>query len=204
MYSHPQIADPVVIIPPSQEPITLTEAKLHLGEDQSARDAEITSLITASRQRVEKLTGLYLVDQTLELRLDGYPTSGAINLRGPLLGSATFYYTDADGDLQTLAADQYLTESSLRNRYPRIVQPYAVTWPYSIPVSDAVRIQWRAGFVDLTGSPTESMTLIPGPLLTAIKLHMEAFYDRDEKMMKILLDAVESICGNYRVDFGVA
>lgn len=199
-----QVAAPVVIIPPTAPPVSLTDMKLHLRQDETADDSMIEALTTAATQYVEKVTGLALVDQTLELRLDGYPVSRFIQLRGPLLQTLSFKYTDEDGDLQDVDADLYLTESSLKNVAPRIVPAYNATWPYSIPVSDSLRIQWRAGFVDRTGSPTESMTQIPGPLLSAVKLHVEAHYDRDERTFKMLMDAVESLLGPYRVAFGVA
>lgn len=199
-----QVADPVVIIPPTEPPVSLTDMKIHLRQDETADDSMIEALTTAATQYVEKVTGLALVDQTLELRLDGYPVSRFIQLRGPLLQNLSFKYTDEAGDLQDVDSDLYIVESSLKNVAPRIVPAYNATWPYAIPVSDSLRIQWRAGFVDLTGSPTEAMTQIPGPLLSAVKLHVEAHYDRDERTFKMLMDAVESLLGPYRVSFGVA
>lgn len=201
-----QIADPVVIVEPTVEPVSTEEMKLHLrvDDDLTADDAMIDSLTTAARQYVEKATGLALIDQTLELRLDGYPAQRAIRLRGPLLEIVSFKYTDEDGDLQDIDADSYVIEASAKNRAPRIVQPYTVTWPYAVPNSDSIRVRWRAGFVDRTGSPTEALTLVPGPLVSAIKLHVEAHYDRDERTFDMLMKAVESLISPYRVSFGVA
>lgn len=199
-----QVADPVVIIPPSQPPVSLTDMKLHLRVDQSDDESMITALTTAATQYVEQITNLALVDQTLELRMSGYPVSRVVQLRGPYLSLLSYKYTDEAGDLQNIDADSYVIESSLKNVAPRIVPAYNVTWPYSIPVSDSLRIQWRAGFVDLTGSPTEDMTKIPGPLLSAVKLHVEAHYDRDERTFSMLMKAVDSLCAPYRVSFGVA
>lgn len=201
-----QVPDPVVIIDPSQPPVSLSDMRLHLRIDSgmTADDTMISALTTAATQYVEKLAGLALVDQTLELRLDAYPAQRFIPLRGPLLQLLSYKYTDADGVLQNQDADTYIVESSLKNIAPRIVPAYNATWPYAIPVSDSLRVQWRAGFVDLTGSPTEDMTKIPGPLLSAVKLHVEAHYERDERTFRMLMSAVDALLSPYRVSFGVA
>lgn len=199
-----QVPDPVVIIAPTDPPVSLTDMKSHLRVEIDDDDSIITALTTAATQYVEKIAGLAPVDQTLELRLDTYPPQRFIQLRGPLLHLLSYKYTDADGDLQDQDADSYIVESSLKNIAPRIVPAYNATWPYAMPVSDSLRVQWRAGFVDRTGSPTEDMTKIPGPLLSAVKLHVEAHYERDERTFKMLMDAVDALLSPYRVSFGVA
>lgn len=201
-----QLPDPVVVVEPTEEPVSLEEVKQHLriDDDLTADDDLLDSLIQSARQHIEKTTGLALVDQTLEVRLDAYPSNRVIALRGPLLGGVSLSYTDASGTIVALDEDQYVVEAALKNRAPRIVLGYGVTWPYSVPVSDAIRVRWRAGFADLTGSPTESVSQVPAPLRAAIKLHVEAHYDRDERTFDMLMKAVESLCNPYRVDFGIA
>jgi uncharacterized phage protein (predicted DNA packaging) len=49
------------------EPLTLSEAKIHLRVDGEDEDALISSLITASREVVENYTG-YTVDEIVEQR----------------------------------------------------------------------------------------------------------------------------------------
>ena len=46
---HP--SDPITVVPPAAEPVTLAEAKLHLRVDHAAEDGLITKLIAAARQR---------------------------------------------------------------------------------------------------------------------------------------------------------
>jgi len=54
---------------PSIEPVTLTQAKLHLREDDDAHDDEITALITGAREWAEDFTGRALVDQMWRLTI---------------------------------------------------------------------------------------------------------------------------------------
>lgn len=46
-----------LLTPPTAEPVSLVEAKLHLRVDFNDDDALITSLITAARQAAETITG---------------------------------------------------------------------------------------------------------------------------------------------------
>lgn len=200
-----QIPDPVVIIQPEIEPVTLAEAKLQCEVDDdiaTTYDSMLQGLITGARQWAEKETGLAFIDTTYELRMGSY--SNPVRLRGPLIELAAFQYTDADGALQNVDADSYIVESSLRNVAPRIVPPQGVTWPATLSQSDSVRVRWRAGFVDRTGSPTEAVTLVPAALRNAILLHVQAHFDRDERQFKMLMDAATALCSPYRVSFGVA
>jgi hypothetical protein len=70
-------------------------------------------------------------------------------------------------------------------------------WPSVAPISGGLprnaRIVFRAGYVDRTGSPVQDIQMIPQRFKQAVKLWVEAMYDRDEKMMGILLGAAESL-----------
>ena len=54
---------------PDIEPITLAEAKRHLGEfdDVTTRDDDVSGLIQAAREWVEDYTARALIDQTWRL-----------------------------------------------------------------------------------------------------------------------------------------
>jgi uncharacterized phiE125 gp8 family phage protein len=199
-----QIPSHVVVSHPDIEPVSLAEIKRHLriDEDMTEDDEDLDGLITAGRQHVERFTGLALIDQTFEVSLDAYPVSGVIRLKAPLLSVATFEYSDDDGLYVALDDSEYVLDTLYRE--PRLVTAYGVTWPTTIAASNSVRIRYRAGFADRTGSPTEGPELVPGPLKTAIKLHAEAYYDRDERMMEKLLAACDNLCRPYCVDYGVA
>jgi uncharacterized phiE125 gp8 family phage protein len=64
----------VLVTAPTEEPITLDEAKLAAGLDWPSgdpRDAQMTGFIAAARERVERDTGLALLTQTRDVYLSG-------------------------------------------------------------------------------------------------------------------------------------
>ena len=62
-----------LVTPPAEEPVSLTEAKLHLRVDFAEDDALITALITAARQAAETITGRQLVTARWKMTLDSFP-----------------------------------------------------------------------------------------------------------------------------------
>ena len=46
--------------------------------------------------------------------------------------------------------------------------------------------------------------MVPGNLRKAIKLHVEAYHDREERDRVWLLQTVDSLCRPYVVDYGIA
>lgn len=62
-----------LITPPAIEPVTLSDAKLHLKVDTTDDDALITALITAARARAEWHTGRAFITQSWTLWLDAWP-----------------------------------------------------------------------------------------------------------------------------------
>lgn len=56
-------------VPPANEPLTLSEARLHLRVDLDDDNALIEALIVAAREQAEFLTGQRLITQTWEIEL---------------------------------------------------------------------------------------------------------------------------------------
>jgi uncharacterized phiE125 gp8 family phage protein len=100
------LTDHSPITAPALEPVTLSEAKLHVRVDGSTEDALITALIVAARQLVEEQSGLALITQTWEIRLDAWPALLYLP-RAPLLGVTSVTYTDDAALTATLAATAY-------------------------------------------------------------------------------------------------
>jgi uncharacterized phiE125 gp8 family phage protein len=207
MYSYPysygcapiQIPSPTVIVQPFTEPVTLAEAKTQLRIDFTDLDTPIGNMIRGGRQWVEKQTGLALVDQTLEMLLQGYPNDDVIRLTPPVITVVSFEYTDDNGAYQTHSAGAYVLDTA--GKFPRILPAYGVTWSATLAQTNSLRVRWRAGFVE-DGSPTQSITLVPEPLRQAILLHVQAMHEREN--MAVLLETAELLCQPYRVNFGLA
>jgi len=201
---------------PDIEVVTLAEAKRQMGAFMSVtdRDTDIEALIVNAREWAEGFTGRALVDETWRLTIDGtgrFPASdvsgasvgdttwvrGGLYLRkSPVLAIVSVATLDAAGESTTVAADTYALREE-DSKWPRIVLLNGGTWGSGI-----TQITFRAGYADRTGSPVETASVVPERFKQAIKLHVEAHYDKDPVMMQKLLDAAEALIRPERCELG--
>lgn len=166
------------IAEPSQEPVTLAEAKAHLRVDIDAEDALIASWIIAARQAVEGETGRFLMPQDWELRLPAFPCGyQPITVPRPPLSSAlTLKTVAADGTETTLETTEYQVDAPTGPfAQAGAVWPAAGTcWPITdCEVRGAVRLRFRAGYA--------SADAVPAPLRAAILLAVGDLYANREQ-----------------------
>lgn len=141
-----------LITPPSAEPLSLAEAKLHLRVDGNSEDTLITSLIVTARSQAEHLTGYALMAQTWELALDEF--SGAITLPMPPLVSVTsIKYTDVSGVVHTISSSEY--EIDDYGTQARIKPAYGTNWPQARQQENSVLVRYQAGFSSAAAVPQE-------------------------------------------------
>lgn len=142
-----------LITKPTELAISLAEAKAQCRVTHSAEDALITSLIKAVTDRCEHVIGRAIMPQTWELVLDAFPTNEDIELLHPPIQSITSVkYIDAlTANETTLANTQYSLD---KDSEPGWLMPaYGVTWPSTLPVANAVRIQYLAGYINADAVP---------------------------------------------------
>lgn len=159
-----------LIIAPSVEPISLTEAKEHLYVPHNSDDALIGAIIVAARGDAERRLGRALINQTWELALDAFPAE--IELPYPPLMSVTsIKYLDTDGAEQVLDPVQYVVDADAA---PGAVVPaYGASWPSTRAQRNAVRARYVAGYgVDATS--------VPAPIKRWILLRIGALYENRE------------------------
>lgn len=200
---------------PAIEPVTLAEARAQVKEydDITDRDSELTEQITAAREWAEDFTGRALIDQTWRLRIghDQLPrsesraTGGFFDWRGeillrrsPVLAIESFKSIDGSGaELDIAAADYALQDAA--SKWPRLAAQGVATWP---TVSRyGLEVVFRAGYADQTGSPQFGAEVVPARFKQAIKLHIQAHYNRDEDMQR-LLDAATNLLRPERCHLG--
>lgn len=133
----------IVITPPTEEPVTLAEAKLHCKVDGTDDDTLITALITAAREQAEHRTGRALCTQTLEAVLDMFPAGIKLE-KPPVLSVVSVKYLDTDGILQTLDPSAYELDKDSAPGW--LVPAYGLIWPVTRPVPNAVRVRYTAGY----------------------------------------------------------
>jgi uncharacterized phiE125 gp8 family phage protein len=152
------------------EPLTLTEAKLHLRVDHSTDDDLITALIKASREYCENFTRRAIPSQTFDLKLDGFPDLIELPMP-PVTAITSITYVDANGDTQTLSSSLYRTDlpSGPKAQRARIEPAYGQVWPSTRAVVNAVTVRFVAGY-----------STYPGSILAAMKLLIGHWYEQRE------------------------
>jgi uncharacterized phiE125 gp8 family phage protein len=146
-----------LIIPPTTEPITLAEAKLHLRVDNDLAgpppahtdDPLITALITAAREQAEAFTRRAFVTQTWEIYLDRWPQKRFIELPFPPLQSVTGVFYTLSGDVEAEFADVVV---NLPGR--QIVLADNKSWPAgTLTGSNPIRVRFVVGYGDAAAVP---------------------------------------------------
>lgn len=139
------MADEVLVLttPPSAEPLSLAEARLHLKVNDlvTADDGKIVRLVKAARQLGERWTGRSWVTQTWTLHLPGFPAGGAaIDLRRPPVASVTeVRYQDASGATVVVSTSVY--DVVLHHYRPQVVLKPDQEWPSDTQTGKAFPVQ---------------------------------------------------------------
>lgn len=158
-----------VITPPASEPVTLSEAKLHLRVDHSDEDTLISALISAAREQAESETGCAIGSQTREIALDEFPD--AFKLEGhPVISVTSIKYLDESGVEQTLNPTDYSLDNYNAPGY--VTVGYGKGWPATQAVPNAVKIRYVCGF-----------TTVPESIKAWIKLHVGTMYAQRESFV---------------------
>lgn len=175
----------VRISAPETTPVDLDEAKKHVIVEHAEDDALIERYLGAATGAAERYLGRALIDQTWDLYLDAFPARMfrdnrqglAIDIpRPPLIAVEGVFYLDADEIEQEVDAADYVVDAI---RQPGRVRPVlGLSWPTASLVANAVRIRFRAGYLDLTVSP--GVEMVPDEIKTAILIHVADLYRNRE------------------------
>ena len=135
---------------PAVEPVSLAEAKTFLRVGHSDEDRLIDELIAASRDQVERLTGLALITQSWRETLDRWPArrlsacGQAMRLaRRPLISMEALRVYDRSGAATLVDPAEYRVEPGEPGRLIAIL-PFVLPQPER-PAS-GIEIDFTAGF----------------------------------------------------------
>lgn len=192
---------PVLITPPAIQPVTLTDAKLHLRVDHDDEDTLIESLIRAATEHLDGWTGVLgrcLVEQVWRQDHDRFARQMCIPL-GPVIVVQSITWRDPVGQLHTVPSSSYdLRIDEAGNAMVRFDADYV--FPANLHESRAVAITFKGGYANNPGPP-ETSTL-PDPLKIAILLLIGHWYQNREAIsaagMASLPFAVEALIAPYR------
>lgn len=151
---------------PTEEPVTLEEAKRHLRVDLDLTDddLQIEMMIQAAREDAEAFLRGSIMPQGWTGYLDRFPTEDEIALPfPPLAGVTSITYVDGDGVTQTLSADIYAVDLPGK----RVYLKYGQSWPSTRCQRNAVTIVFTAGHADAASVPArikQAMLLMIGEM----------------------------------------
>jgi uncharacterized phiE125 gp8 family phage protein len=164
-----------VTVQPTEEPITLAEAKAQCRVDSTADDTFLTGLIVQARRYCEQYERRAYVTQTLEMWLDAWPDDGVIRLERPPLQSVTSvaYYNAADV-AATLSAAAYIVDAI--SQPGRIVLRSGSSWPATtLRAANGVCVTYRAGY--------GLAVAVPPQVKGAMKLLIGHWYENREAVL---------------------
>ncbi|HXM32309.1 MAG TPA: head-tail connector protein [Chthoniobacterales bacterium] len=218
----------VTVTPPTAEPVTLDEAKLHLRVTGTDDDAYIAGLITAARQLEEKIQNRAFLTTTFRMQLDSFPDlpnatlkffvptysvesylaraislmSGPLRLfRSPCQSVTSIKYLDNNGVLQTLAQNPAPGQPGYivdTDSEPARIAP-ANNLPW--PVTQAIQSAVQVLYIAGYGKASD----VPETTKHAIKLRIGQFYENREPISEKMtfpvagLDALEWIDRVYEI-----
>ena len=130
-----------VVTPPTQEPVSLQEAKNHLRVDGNQDDALIQMCISSARIYFEKACEISIAQSTLQLNLDSFPEIIYLPM-GPTSTIIDVEYTDANGDDQSLAD----WNEDLASTMARITPALDEEWPQTASKINAVWVTYNTGW----------------------------------------------------------
>lgn len=184
-------------------PVTVTEAKAHLRVDFTDDDALIGALLAAATAHAERFLGRALVDQIWELTLDEFPDAELEIPLPPLIEVVSVKYDNAAGDEQTLDAADYVVDVQSE---PGWIVPANNSWPSIYDGINAVRIRFRAGYLNSDSPPTDN---VPADIKAAILMYLGTLYANRETMVigqtaTQMPWASEQLLRPHRVNLGMA
>lgn len=156
---------------PTQEPVTLSEAKAHCRIAISDDDGLLAGYILAARVYLEETSGRAFLSQTWDyiidhdwpwfLDLDTNRHIRQIQIpKAPLQSVTSITYVDTDGATQTLASNQYVVDEA--PTIGRIYPAYSVQWPTVRCQPEAITVRFVAGSASTHDAIRQAILLLVG------------------------------------------
>lgn len=182
---------------PSDDPVTVSEAKDHMRVSHSADDGYIESLILAATNHIESVTSNKIVKQTWNVYFDKFPLTAKFVLPFGKLQSVTHIkYTNTEGLQVDLPVDDYMVDTISLPGTVRLAPNK--TWPHALlsPVN-AIEIQFVTGYNN-----------VPFALQQAVKIYVAHLYDNREPVivgttgrssLVVVPMSLDALLGDYRM-----
>lgn len=157
-----------LITAPTTEPLTLSEAKLHLRVTDSSDDNLISGLVSAARTACESQLNKVLMLQTWRTTYDSFPDAIELNML-PVASISSVKYIDTNGVEQTLSSISYTLDNSSDYKTAFVVPAYGYQWPAAREQINAVYVDYVCGYA--------SSSAVPATYKQWMLLHIGAWYE---------------------------
>ena len=161
---------------PSEEPLTLTQAKNHLRVEIDDDDELISNDIRSARQWCESFTHRKLITQTWDLSLDRFPLAGIELPFGKTTQVVQITYIDSAGTTQTLTGPSTSPpgtgwqEDLSSDNGGILTAPWGGSWPTARDLTPgAVTIRFVTGY--------GLRAAVPEELVSAMLYRLSDLYD---------------------------
>ncbi len=162
----------VTTIEPTLPAVNLEDVKDRLVVDLNDDDPSVEFWLATATKHAENFLNRRLMPQSVELKMDGFPSHGFEIGIDPVRSITSIKYDDSDNVEQTLASSVY--ESDL-DRLKGWIQPKTgQVWPSTYDKLQSVRIAMDVGFA--------SAAVIPQPIRHAIILMVGHYYENRENV----------------------
>ena len=191
----------ITTTPPSVEPVSLLEVKLHLRlavDETSAtaynqEDDLLNALIKTAREKVEQYTGRALLTQTKKMYLDRWPDGNSKAIPYPPLQTVTSVkYRPVDSEAYTTFTDY---EADIVSVPGRIVLKPNASWPSDVLHHlNPIEIIFTCGY----GATSAS---VPAAIRSAILLIVSDMYENRTDMTDRAVNysgAINSLLTSFR------
>lgn len=163
-----------LITAPAALPVSVAEAKAHMGVTFSNDDTIIEIYLNSAIALCEQILQRKLITQTWAMFLDSWPTYIKV-LFGDLQSVTHIKYTDTDDTQATFSSDYYTVDTS--SVPGRVYLNNGESWP-TATLRDAtpIEVQFVTGYGDAS-------TDIPSDIRGAILLTTAHFYENRENFL---------------------
>ena len=170
---------------PTSEPVTLAEAKAHLGITFDDHDPMIYAMVSAARRHVEAYTRRAIVRQKWRIYLDSFSSEIAL-APPPVQEIAQIQYIDGDTSPQTQTVSTSIYELDRARQVVRLA--YGQTWPTPRSQYNAAWIDLWSGYYDPDVSPINTTGAIPTDLRFAVLMLAEDLFNNRGVQSEIVLN----------------
>lgn len=134
-----------IVVQPTEEPVSLDEAKLHLRVDGTEEDDYIAGLIKAARESCELEARRAFVTRTLDLSIPCWPDYVLGLPLPPLVSVTSISYTDADGNVSTVSTSTYAVNTNVEPGL--LIRKPSASWPsVNLMPGPSIVVRYVAGF----------------------------------------------------------